>query len=267
MGAMGIRGQRKEPRSDKAVVFTRNLEKSLASQMLTKIRQSVRTRHKLRVRWGILLRNIENDQEEFYYTNTPASPWLNKLSESRDWLEVLEESRLQGQVKRPNTKWVFERAVSVDLKAVLDRQPLQIGRGCLPDWLRNKRGVVSLDQYEDCLCLFRCLAVYEGSRPDRCARRTRQLAQSFFADHPNFRPPPPLPRGNRFEQPPLGVDKFDWFEQHFKQGIAAYTVTPARDFVLAHAPGHYDQLGRSTMTIARLFDNRHKQSNPKFHLR
>ena len=72
--------------------------------MLTKIRQSVRTRHKLRVRWGILLRNIEDDQEEFYYTNTPASPWLNKLSESRDWLEVLEESCLQGQVKRPNTK-------------------------------------------------------------------------------------------------------------------------------------------------------------------
>ena len=229
--------------------FTRDLEKSLAHQMLTRIRQSVRTRHKLRVRWGILLRNIEDDQEEFYYTNTPASPWLNKLSESRDWLEVLEESRLQGQVKRPNTKWVFERAVSVDLKAVLDRQPLQIGRGCLPAWLRNKRGVVSLDQYEGCLCLFRCLAVHDGSRPDRCARRTRQLARSFFADHPNFRPPPPLPRGDRFEQPPLGVDKLDLFETHFKQGIATYTVTPARDFVLAHAPAHYDQLGRPTMTI------------------
>ena len=87
--------------------FTRDLEKSLDPQMLTKIRQSVRTRHKLRVRWGILLRNIEDDREEFYSTNTPASHWLNKLSESRDWLEVLEESRLQGQVKRPNTKWVF----------------------------------------------------------------------------------------------------------------------------------------------------------------
>ena len=143
-------------------------------------------RHKLRVRWGILLQNIEDDQEEFYYTNTPASPLLNKLSESREWLEVLEESRLQGQVKRPNTKWAFERAVSVDLKAVLDRQPLQIGRGCLPDWLRNKRGVVSLDQYQDYLCLFRCLAVHEGSRPDRCARRTRQFVQSFFAVHPTF---------------------------------------------------------------------------------
>ena len=148
-------------------------------------------------------------QEEFYYTSTPVSPWLNKLSESRDWLEVLKES----------------------------------------DWLRNKRGVVSLDQYEDYLCLFRCLAVHEGSRPDRCARRTRQLVQSFFEVHPNFRPPPPVDRGNRVEQPPIGVDKLDLVEQHFQQGIAAYTVTPARDFVSAHAPAHYDQIGRPTMTI------------------
>ena len=87
--------------------LTRNLEKSLAPEMLVKVRQSVRTRHKLRVRWGFLLRNIEDDRETFYYTNTPASPWLNKLSETRDWLERWEETRLQLQVKRPNTKWVF----------------------------------------------------------------------------------------------------------------------------------------------------------------
>ena len=197
--------------------FTRDLEKSLATQMLIKIRQSVQTRHKLRIRWGILLRNIEDDQLEFYYTNTPASPLMDKLSESRAWLEVLEESRLQGQVKRPNTKWVFERAVSVDLKAILDRQPLQIGRGCLPNWLRNKHGIISLDQYEDYLCLFRCLAVHEGSRPDRCARRARQLVQSFLAFHPNIRPPPPVDMGNRVEQPPIGVDKLDLVEQHFQQ--------------------------------------------------
>ena len=66
----------------------------------------------------------------------------------------MEESRLQGIVHRPNTSWVFERAVSVDLKAFLDRQPLRIGRGRLPDWLRNKHEVISLDQYDDSLCLF-----------------------------------------------------------------------------------------------------------------
>ena len=80
----GYEGKGKNRVLIKRWFFTRNLEKSLATQMLVKIRQSVRTRHKLRMRWGILLRNIEDDREEFYYTNTPASPWLNKLSESRD---------------------------------------------------------------------------------------------------------------------------------------------------------------------------------------
>ena len=196
-----------------------------------------------------MLRNNEDDRSEFFYTNTPASPWMDKLSESKDWLEALEESRLQGQVKRPDTKWVFESAVSVDLKAVLDRQPLRIGLGRLPAWLRNKHEVISLDEYEDALCLFRCIAVHQGARRDRCARRTRQLVQSFFAAHPNLRPPPPVNMGNMTEQPLIAVDKLYWVEQHFQQGIAAYTVTPAGDFVLTHTPAHYDKIGRPTMTI------------------
>ena len=84
--------------------FADNLENSLAPQMMNKIRESVRVRHKLRVRWGILLLNIEDGREELYFTNTPASPWLNKLSESQHWLETMEESRLQLQIKRPDTK-------------------------------------------------------------------------------------------------------------------------------------------------------------------
>ena len=220
--------------------FTRDLEDSIALRMLDKIRQSVRTRHKLRLRWGILLRNIEDNRSLFWYTNVPPSPWMNKLSESKAWLEAVEESRLQGNVQRPDTKWVFERAVSVDLKTILDRQPLRIGRGRLPDWLRNKREVIALDNYEDYLCLFRCLAVHQGSRPDRCARRTRQLVQSFFAAHPNLRPFLPVNMGNRAVQPPIAVDKLYWVEKHFQQGIAAYTVTPARDFVLTHTPAQSD---------------------------
>ena len=204
--------------------------------MLDKIRQSVRTRHKLKLRWGILLRNIEDNRPLFWYTNNSASPWFSKLSETKDWLEALEESRLQGNVQRPDTKWVFDRAVSVDLKAILDRQPLRIGLGRLPAWLRNKREVIALDNYEDALCVFRCIAVHQGARPDRNARRTRQLAQSFLAAYPKI-------------LPPIAVSKLYWVEQHFKQGIAAYTVTQAGDFVLSHTPARYDKVGRPTMTI------------------
>ena len=34
-----------------------------------------------------------------------------------------------------------------------------------------------------------------------------------------------------------------------KQGIAAYTVKPAGDFVLSHTPARYDQVGQPTITI------------------
>ena len=30
------------------------------------------------------------------------------------------------------------------------------------------------------MCLWRCIAVYQGARPDRCTRATKQLAKGFF---------------------------------------------------------------------------------------
>ena len=204
--------------------------------MLDKIRQSVRKRHKLRLRWGILLRNTEDNRLLFWYTNVPASPWMNQLSESKAWLEAMEESRLQGNVQRPDTKWVFDRAVSVDLKAILDRQPLRIGLGRLPAWLRNKREAIVLDNYEDGFCVFRCIAVHKGARSDRSTCITMQLVKSFVAAYPK------IPH-------PIALNKLYWVEQHFKQGIAAYTVTPVCDFALSHTPARYDKVGQPTMTI------------------
>ena len=38
-------------------------------------------------------------------------------------------------------------------------------------------------------------------------------------------------------------------EQHFKQGIAAYTVQPNGDFILTHLPANYDRVGRPVLTM------------------
>ena len=35
-----------------------------------------------------------------------------------------------------------------------------IGCGPLADWLRNKQSIYSLDQFNDNLCVWRCLAIY-----------------------------------------------------------------------------------------------------------
>ena len=112
----------------------------------------------------------------------------------------------------------------------MDRHPLFLGLGRLPDWLRNKHGVLSLDTYEDNLCLFRCIAVHQGAHIRYNMRKTRELENSFFTQRPDLR--------NRLTDKHLSL-----LEKHFKQGIAAYEVQPNGDFILTHVPANYDQVG------------------------
>ena len=150
-----------------------------------------------------------------------------------------EELRLENQ-RRPNTKWVYERTEMVYVKIILDRHPLFLGIGRLPDWLRNKHGVLSLDTYRDNRCLFRCIAVHWGAHVRDNMRITRALEASFFAQRPRLR--------NRLTDKHLPL-----LEKRFKQGIAAYTVQPNGDFVLTHLPAHYDQVGRPVLSMG-LYD-------------
>ena len=164
-----------------------------------------------------------------YYKNF-NSPWFSKLSETKLWLQRQEELRLQGEnIDRPNTKWVFERSVFVDLKVIFDRQPLQIGCGRLPDCLRNT--------FKDNLCIFRCLPVHQGADRTRNIRRTRELARSFFAPYPNI------------QDNVVTLRQFPLLERHFKQGIVAYTVIDNGDFVLSYTRSRYDKVGHPTMTV------------------
>ena len=115
--------------------FDTILTHSLVSRMLHKIRAIVGSRHKLNYRFAYELRNIETNEYTVRYINI-NSPWFSRLSETQAWLQEQEELRLQGEnIDRPNTKWAFERHLFVDLKVILDRQPLQIGLRRLPDWL------------------------------------------------------------------------------------------------------------------------------------
>ena len=200
--------------------FANNLAKSLVPQMMNKIKQAVQTRHKINYRNGYELRNVENGEYTAYYTNT-NSAWMDRLSKTKAWLQEQEELSLQGaQIDRPNTKWVFQRHMLVDLKVILDRQPLQIGLGRLPDWIRNKHVVISLDTYNNNLCIFRCIAVHQGAHKRDNTRRARELAQRFSAAYPKL--------------PFITLQQFHLLEKHFKQGIAAYSVTNEGDFILTH---------------------------------
>ena len=135
-----------------------------------------------------------------------------------------------------NTQDGVQLEIDRTAKVILDRHPLFLGLGRLPDWLRNKRGVLSLDTYNDNRCLFRCIAVHWGAKVRDNMRRTRELEKSFFNQRPGLR--------GRLTERHLSL-----LEQHFKQGIAAYTVQPNGDFILTHLPANYDRVGKPVLTM------------------
>ena len=207
-----------------------NLESSIADQINLSIEERVQSRFKLEITSWIQLQNIEDGSTmDWYNTDLGESPWFETLVASREWVGQQEESRLSN-LNRPNTKWSYNFTKAVYVKVILDRHPLFLGLGRLPDWLRNKHGVLSLDRYNDNRCLFRCIAVHWGATPKRNKRKTLELEKSFFTQRPDLR--------NRLTDKHLSL-----LEKHFKQGIAAYTVQPNGDFILTHIPANYDQVG------------------------
>lgn len=110
---------------------------------------------------------------------------MNTFAEAETWLNEQENDRLSIEnINPPDTKWVFDSFIFVDVKEVLDRRH-QLGTGLLPDWLRNLAHapagpMVALDTFRDNLCLWRCIDVHRGPRPDRSTQAVRELAKSFF---------------------------------------------------------------------------------------
>ena len=93
---------------------------------------------------------------------------------------------------------------------VFDRQPL-LGTGPLPNWLRNLahgRSILALDTYQDNLCLWRCIAVHRGARPDRSTTAARELAKSFFEL-----------RATPNDCPKTSLDELDRVERHLNQKL------------------------------------------------
>ena len=160
--------------------FIREFERDLTSDFMAKIREKVHTSFYARHIFSYKLRNIEDGTVMIYYTNK-GSPWFEHFSDAEKWLSEREKVRQDADnIERPNTKWVFEDDFNVDVKVVLDRQPLLV-TGPLPDWLRNLAHchyMLALDTYRDNLCLWRCIAVHRGSRPDRSTTAARVSSTS-----------------------------------------------------------------------------------------
>ena len=200
--------------------FLTNLNNVLTPQMMDKIRDSVRKRFKINYSYTYLLRNIETSKILVWFQDIQKSPWFATHGNAQAWLEQKEETRLGGEnINRPNTKFVFEKHLSVQIKIILDQQPLRVGEGCLPDWLRKKKGLIALDNFNDYLSVFRCLAVHQGADKRYNQSKTKTLARQFLTIHtiPN--------EIIEFQHIPL-------IAKYFNQEIVVYDLTPAGVFAL-----------------------------------
>ena len=165
-------------------VFRGNLEEKLTTAFMEKIRENVTTSFYCRYNYALQLINIENGSEMVYYKQSKGSSWMDRFAKAEEWIKKQEDKRLEDHKTTESTKWKpkEQRFAFVELKVILDRQP-SVGAGRLPDWLRNLahgRNMVALDNYKDNLCLWRCIAVHQGSRPDRSTNEAQQLAKGFY---------------------------------------------------------------------------------------
>ena len=138
------RGERAIEQGRRTILFRfrLNLENSIADAIQRKLVEHVKTRFKLKLSSAVELQNIADGKTISYYQTIGDSPWLETRTAAENWVKQQEELRLENQ-HRPNTQWHYEKTLMVYAKVILDRQPLAIGQGFLPDWLRNNNNNTS----------------------------------------------------------------------------------------------------------------------------
>ena len=241
-------GEESNGRRYKRWRFIKDLNKDLTPNFMEKIRENVRTSFYARHVYSYMLRNIEDGTIIFYYQNK-GSPWMKTYGEAENWLSKMKVIRLDvDSVEKPNTKWIFEGHFNVDIKVVLDRQPL-MGTGPLPDWLHNlahSRSMVTLDTFRDNLCLWRCIAVHKGARPDRSTKAAQNLAKSFFKL-----------RNTPTDCAKTSLDELEKVEMHLNKGTAfsgwlgirVYTPERTGTEVVWHLTRNFAPQFKNVMTI------------------
>lgn len=144
--------------------YLSNLIRSLAGQILDRIKWEVANQFRINYSHYNRLRNIETNKMLPWLEEGMKSPWFPNLQEARVWIERQETARLENETFTwLNTKFVFAAHMSVQIRVLLDNQPLHVGEMCLPEWLCTKKGLYALDTFNNNLCVFCCLVVHKGA--------------------------------------------------------------------------------------------------------
>ena len=113
--------------------FRKRLGANQTTQIVAKLRQNVNRAFYIRYNYAYVLVNNENGLRMVFFKQQKGSTWINNFGEAERWVNEEENKRLNvDNIEQPNTKWTFVKFSSIEVKAVLDNQPM-LGTGPLPD--------------------------------------------------------------------------------------------------------------------------------------
>ena len=151
---------------------------------------------KINLSFSAIFQNRETQEYKFYYASSNTKlldrPKLiqnqNDLNNLLNFLSAKDfPSHLRNQ--RPNTKWVFERIVNLQIRFFPTTYPLG-NPPELPDYIKNNRYIIGLEKdrnnnyrYKDHLCFFRCLAIGKYSfTHHNCNGKAKELF-NLYCEH------------------------------------------------------------------------------------
>jgi len=153
-------------------------------QVHSNITARERTRFKIDCSYGVILKNVETDQLRNFYGSLGNARMLDfavlisNQDHLRSFLENICDFDMREKIERPDTKSVLVTVINIVFFVSL-LPDIPVGCGVkLPSFVINNKGLHALVKcnsrvYDDNLCLFRCLALFDGASLD-CERATKE---------------------------------------------------------------------------------------------
>ena len=149
---------------------------------------------KVSVSFSFILLNKETDELAFYWASRNNQKLFDDAhlvtcdSDFRNMYKRILNVDLQRRVIYPSTKFIYIKTTNV-VFFVTKLVGTPIGAGIhLPDYLKHNKGLVSLLRspktnklYNDNLCFFRCLALFNGFNIKGLERETKRLFKLYCA--------------------------------------------------------------------------------------
>ena len=163
------------------------------SQKLDEIFNRQTKRFKINYSHSFILYNRELERYRFYHSSNNVGRVLeqpvliNNIYDFRSFKEKITQHDMWDYARnhRPDTKWSVMKITSTTffIDPIKD-SPIGSGGISIPKFISKKRGsIVTLTQYDDSLCFFRCLALFKGGRLIRHTQQAKELKKRWPRKH------------------------------------------------------------------------------------